>query len=104
MTEFTEWPSMRVLVRTIVPLIAFIFLPGYFIALARGKRREFLSLLMESPAEAIGESVVVSALLLGFAAMALMFSIGFSEIAIIVLEAALLAATWWNWKKTTQQR
>jgi hypothetical protein len=103
LTVFTEWPSALTLLQTLFALVVFLFLPGYFIALARQKRTDFKSLLFESPAEAVGESVLVSALLLGFASMALSFSIGFSTLAIVIVEMAVLGGTWFYWTKTSKR-
>ncbi len=104
MTVFTQWPSAVTLVQTVLALVVFLFLPGYLIALWRQKRRDFASYLLESPAEAVGESVLASALILGFASMALTFTIGFSTLAIVILETAALALLWWNWRKATARK
>ncbi len=100
MTAFTEWPSAFVLARTAVALLAFGFLPGYFIGLGRRREKNFLGLFRKEPVEAVAEGLFISLALVSLAVIALMFSIGFSPL-VFALEFLFLAGAFVFWRRFT---
>lgn len=98
LTPFTTLPDALALLRTALALLLFAFLPGYLLLLSQKKARNFIEPLGSSPAETVLWSVVFSLLLLGFAALALVFSIGLSLIALLLLELIVLAGLGFLWR------
>lgn len=75
------------------------FLPGFFLYASLRKARDLAFLLKNEFFETIAISLVVSMVLLAFASMLLTFTIGFSTLAIAVLEVLLITGCWKTWKK-----
>ncbi|GEM_PF-7064245 len=77
------------------------FLPGFFLYAILRNAKSLRSMLFEEFFETICVSLAASLVLLGLLSVLLTFTIGFSNAAIAVTEAALIIGCWELWKKKT---
>lgn len=100
MTVFTELPSAMTLLRTILAIGVFGFLPGYLLLLRRSRAKNFSQPLNSSLPETVFESTTVSVALLSLSVMLLTFSVGFSLEGLLLLEMIILFGAWFYWRKS----
>lgn len=86
------------LLRAALAVLTAGFLPGLFLYAALRKSKNPLELVRKEFFETLAVSLISSMILLSLLSMLLTFTIGFSQTAIAVAEAALIIGCWKIWK------